>query len=182
MTKWAQIFTGLLFYAYVGIHQVRILVFDNYRKHTLPLTINPDVIITSIYSYRPYITIGLGEALQYFSATAMNMRVHTVCMIIHASHTSSLKLSALCTQVWSCTSSTLRLMSWWSRPNAWLKQRHSGDALCIFALGTWFDKLAFHSDHSLLSTHDKNTQRRISWSILTGLLLPWQQASQQLFN
>ena len=28
MTNWAQIFTGLLFYAYVEIHQVRILVFD----------------------------------------------------------------------------------------------------------------------------------------------------------
>ena len=29
---WAQIFTGLLFYAYVGTHQVRTLVFDNYPK------------------------------------------------------------------------------------------------------------------------------------------------------
>ncbi len=38
MTNWAQIFTGLLFNAYVGIHQVRILVFDNYPKYTLPLS------------------------------------------------------------------------------------------------------------------------------------------------
>ena len=28
---WAQMFTAVLFYAYVGIHQVRILVFDNYQ-------------------------------------------------------------------------------------------------------------------------------------------------------
>ena len=32
MTNWAQIFTGLLFYAHVGIRQVRILVFDNYQR------------------------------------------------------------------------------------------------------------------------------------------------------
>ena len=32
MTHWAQIFTGLLFYAYVEIHQVRRLLFDNYQK------------------------------------------------------------------------------------------------------------------------------------------------------
>ena len=31
-TNWAQIFTGLLFYAYVEIHQVRRLVFDNYQQ------------------------------------------------------------------------------------------------------------------------------------------------------
>ena len=30
-------FTGLLFYAYVGIHQVRTLVFDNYQTCTVPL-------------------------------------------------------------------------------------------------------------------------------------------------
>ena len=30
-TDWAQIFTGLLFYAYVEKHQVRRLVFDNYQ-------------------------------------------------------------------------------------------------------------------------------------------------------
>ncbi len=38
MTNWAQIFTVLFFYAYVGIHQVRILVSDNYQKYTLPST------------------------------------------------------------------------------------------------------------------------------------------------
>ena len=37
MTNWAQIFTGLLFYAYDGIHQVRTLVFDNYQTCTVPL-------------------------------------------------------------------------------------------------------------------------------------------------
>ena len=31
MTNWAQIFTGLLFYAYVEKHHVRRLVFDNYQ-------------------------------------------------------------------------------------------------------------------------------------------------------
>ncbi len=36
MTNCAHIFTGLIFYAYVGIHQVRILVFDSYQKNTLP--------------------------------------------------------------------------------------------------------------------------------------------------
>ena len=32
MTYRAQIFTGLLMYAYVGIHQARRLVFDNYQR------------------------------------------------------------------------------------------------------------------------------------------------------
>ena len=32
MTDWAQIFTGLLFHAYVEIHQERKLVLDNYQK------------------------------------------------------------------------------------------------------------------------------------------------------
>ena len=31
MTKWAKIFTGLFCYANVGIHQVRVLVFDKYQ-------------------------------------------------------------------------------------------------------------------------------------------------------
>ena len=34
MTDWAQIFTGLLFYAYVEIHQLWRLVFDNYIVST----------------------------------------------------------------------------------------------------------------------------------------------------
>ena len=38
MTNFAQMFTGLLFCAYVGIHQVRRLVFDNYQTCTLPLS------------------------------------------------------------------------------------------------------------------------------------------------
>ena len=37
-TNQAKIFTGLLFYAYVEIHQVRRLVFDNYQKCTLSLS------------------------------------------------------------------------------------------------------------------------------------------------
>ena len=40
MTNWAQIFTGLLFYGYDGIHQVRRLVFDNYQMVTFPLRQN----------------------------------------------------------------------------------------------------------------------------------------------
>ena len=38
MTNLAKIFTGLLFYAYVGIHQVRRLVFDNYQTCTFPFS------------------------------------------------------------------------------------------------------------------------------------------------
>jgi hypothetical protein len=38
MTNLPQIFTGLLFDAHVEIHQVRRLVFDNYRMCTFPLT------------------------------------------------------------------------------------------------------------------------------------------------
>ena len=38
MTDWDKIFTGLLFYAYIEIHQVRRLVFDNYQTCTFPLT------------------------------------------------------------------------------------------------------------------------------------------------
>ena len=46
ITNWAQIFTGLLFDAYVWIHQVRILVFDNgpFPWHML---------ITFMHAYRP---------------------------------------------------------------------------------------------------------------------------------
>ena len=36
-TNWAQMFTGLLFYAYVEIHQVRRLVLDNYQRCPVPL-------------------------------------------------------------------------------------------------------------------------------------------------
>ena len=38
MTNWVKTSTDLLFNAYVGIHQVRILVFDNYQRCPLPLT------------------------------------------------------------------------------------------------------------------------------------------------
>ena len=41
MTNWAQIFTGLLFYCYDGVHQVRRLVFDNYQTCTFPLKTAP---------------------------------------------------------------------------------------------------------------------------------------------
>ena len=40
MTNLAQIFTGLLFYACVGIHLVTRLVFDNYQQRTFPLMHN----------------------------------------------------------------------------------------------------------------------------------------------
>ena len=36
-TNWAKMFVVLLFYAYVGIHQVRKLVFDNYQRCPVPL-------------------------------------------------------------------------------------------------------------------------------------------------
>ena len=36
MNNWAKIFTGLLFCAYVGIHQVRILVLDYYQRCPVP--------------------------------------------------------------------------------------------------------------------------------------------------
>ena len=41
MTNWAQIFTGLLFYGYDGIHQVRTLVFDNYQTYRVPVNSIP---------------------------------------------------------------------------------------------------------------------------------------------
>ena len=37
MTTWVNIFIGLLFFAYVGKHQVRILAFDNYQTSPVPL-------------------------------------------------------------------------------------------------------------------------------------------------
>ena len=49
---WAQIFTGLLFDAYVGIHRVRILVFDNSKS--IPCILSYSLIETiqnSIVSY-----------------------------------------------------------------------------------------------------------------------------------
>ena len=37
ITNYVKIFTDLLFYAYVGIHQVRIMVFDNFQTCPVPL-------------------------------------------------------------------------------------------------------------------------------------------------
>ena len=63
MTDWAQIFTGLLFYAYDGIHQVRRLVFDNYQTCTFPsseiLFDEFDCIVAFIYGS----SVSLGFAL-----------------------------------------------------------------------------------------------------------------------
>ena len=39
VTNWVQVLTGLLFYAFVGIQQVRILVFDNYQTSPVPLSL-----------------------------------------------------------------------------------------------------------------------------------------------
>ena len=61
MTNWFQIFTGLLFYAYVGIHQVRRLIFDKYGSsfwQILALYIKtillflPDMTIQSEWSHQ----------------------------------------------------------------------------------------------------------------------------------
>ena len=38
--QWAQIFKDFLFYAYVTIHLVRKLVFDNYQRCPVPLTVS----------------------------------------------------------------------------------------------------------------------------------------------
>ena len=40
MTNWAKIFTGLLSFAYDGIHQMRTLVFDNYQTCTVPFNMS----------------------------------------------------------------------------------------------------------------------------------------------
>ena len=37
MAHWVNVFTDWLFYAYVGIHQVSRLVFDNYQTSPVPL-------------------------------------------------------------------------------------------------------------------------------------------------
>ena len=50
MANWAQIFISLLFHAYVAIHQVRILVFDNYQGCPVPLK-------QSLQSYEVELTI-----------------------------------------------------------------------------------------------------------------------------
>ena len=38
-TNWVKSFTDLLLFAYVGIHQVKILVFDNYYRCPMPLKV-----------------------------------------------------------------------------------------------------------------------------------------------
>ena len=46
-----EMFTGLLFYAYVGIHQERILVLDNYyQRCPVPLTCDYCFVIIAFYS------------------------------------------------------------------------------------------------------------------------------------
>ena len=58
MTNLAKILTGLLFYAYDGIHQLRRLVFDNYQTCTFPLKLRgPDAYfiespaVSQVYTY-----------------------------------------------------------------------------------------------------------------------------------
>ena len=78
-TNWVQIFTGLLFNAYVGIHHVRKLVFDNYWTCPVPLTKNYPclsqscssratsthcVILTfAAYPHRPWIDVHLNATV-----------------------------------------------------------------------------------------------------------------------
>ena len=47
MINWPHNFTGLLFYAVVGTHQVRI---NNYQKYTLPLSQIYDLIKDTFWS------------------------------------------------------------------------------------------------------------------------------------
>ena len=47
MTNWAQMFTGLLFCAYVEIHQVKILIVDNYQ--TCPVPLNRKTLWTAMF-------------------------------------------------------------------------------------------------------------------------------------
>ena len=47
-TNWVQIFTGLLFYAYVEIHQVRRLVFDIYQQCPVSLNMFPKILKTHV--------------------------------------------------------------------------------------------------------------------------------------
>ena len=80
MTNVAQIFTGLLIYAYVGIHQVRRLVFDNYQTCSVPLKIHvqskfnskkkekhnfPRIRLKALYTFgncqRPVFSIGVSH-------------------------------------------------------------------------------------------------------------------------
>ena len=58
MTNLAQIFTGLLGYAYVGIRQVRRLVFDNNKTCTFPLNE-----LDMFGNYSKYFSIGINKNL-----------------------------------------------------------------------------------------------------------------------
>ena len=69
-TDWVQIFTDLLFYAYVGIHKVRVLVFDNYQRCPVPLNTYSNCLLPTIatrrgYEWRsePYLTWNLKKSL-----------------------------------------------------------------------------------------------------------------------
>ena len=53
MTNRAQLFTDLVLYADVGIHQVRRLVFDNYQTFPVPLREKYNNFLKQIYPIRP---------------------------------------------------------------------------------------------------------------------------------
>ena len=58
-TNWDQIFTGLLFCAYVETHQVRRLVYDNYRRCPVSLKILP--VIKTIFNFKNILWFGVKQ-------------------------------------------------------------------------------------------------------------------------
>ena len=80
MTDWAQIFTVLLFYAYMydGTHQVRTLVFDNYQTCTVPLSHRIDSSVDS-WLLRMYSVLAFG--MTFYSRSTLSHPFSFLCSL-----------------------------------------------------------------------------------------------------
>ena len=144
MTNLAQNFTGLLFYAYVGIHQVRKLVFDNYQTCTFPLNQDkhleniPKTLFHSIQrasTKHPQIWSGMPQSSEenlgrkpwsHFICS------HTACNNIKRVGCSHSAMSALCDPFphWAFTKQPLQLLHELHSYIEVYKKKHMTDRSC----------------------------------------------------
>ena len=69
-------FTGLLFYAHVEIHQVRILVFDNYQSGPVPLSV-PTINLSILWMLTHGFTVRTTPTP--FSIIELNFKLKGLC-------------------------------------------------------------------------------------------------------
>ena len=102
MTNWDQIFIGLLFYAYVGIHQVGLLVFDNYQR-CVPSAFRPELSTVFGTYVKPSQVSSLAPLLQQWASEWVIhwLLFRTAAFRSHLSD-SSIYWSLLCSDQFNC--------------------------------------------------------------------------------